>query len=155
MRLTLLSLAVLSLVGCSPKESMKGNSMATPPSLAEPAVLVELAEVKQGLIEELLERSSPLEAEAQVQVLARTQNPAVELFVEEGDKVTRGQVLLRLESDRQQIDCDQAMNQVEKAQIDFDASEKLYRENLISEQAYLRHQAHIQPGTLAGGAGQT
>jgi membrane fusion protein (multidrug efflux system) len=70
-------------------------------------------------------------------------------LVEEGDKVTQGQVLLRLESDRQQTDYDQAMSQVEKAQIDFDTSENLYRENLISEQEYrnIKHaynQARLQ-----------
>jgi membrane fusion protein (multidrug efflux system) len=99
-------------------------------------VLVELARVELGRIETLLERSSPLEAEAHVQVLARTQNPAVELLVEEGDKVDQGQVLLRLESDRQRTDYEQAMSQLEKAQIDFDTSESLHGENLISESEY-------------------
>ena len=40
-----------------------------------------------GVIEVLLERSAALQAEQQVEVLARTQNPAIELLVEEGDSV--------------------------------------------------------------------
>jgi RND family efflux transporter MFP subunit len=136
MRLLVLITVLVSLLGCSSKESTDGKLKAAPKSPATKPVLVELAQVNRGMIEEILERSSPLEAEAQVQVLARTQNPAVELLVEEGDKVAKGQVLLRLENDRQQTDYDQAVIQLEKAQIDFDTSENLHREKLISESEY-------------------
>ena len=97
---------------------------------------MELAEVKRGMIESILERSAPLEAEAQVEVSARTSNPAIELLVEEGDKVEKNQVLLRLESDKQKNDFDQAKSQFDKEQIDFDRQESLYGDNLISEQEY-------------------
>ena len=97
---------------------------------------MELAEVKRGMIEAILERSAPLEAEAQVEVSARTSNPAIELLVEEGDKVEKNQVLLRLESDKQKNDFDQAKSQFDKEQIDFDRHESLYGDNLISEQEY-------------------
>ena len=97
---------------------------------------MELAEVKRGMIEAILERSAPLEAEAQVEVSARTSNPAIELLVEEGDKVEKNQVLLRLESDKQKNDFDQAKSQFDKEQIDFDRHESLYGDNLIGEQEY-------------------
>ncbi|MEC7883208.1 MAG: biotin/lipoyl-binding protein, partial [Verrucomicrobiota bacterium] len=87
--------------GKSSKDKSKKQSKAKP-------VLVELAEVSIGPIEKILERSAPLEAEAQVQVNARTSNPAVDLLVEEGDKVKKGQILLRLENDRQKNDFDSA-----------------------------------------------
>ncbi len=104
-------------------------------AVAKP-VLVEIGTVQRGMIEELLERSSPLEAEAQVQVLARTMNPAVELLVEEGDQVAQGQVLLRLESDRQQTDYDQALSQLEESRLEFDRQQRLYDQKLISEAEY-------------------
>ena len=136
-RLIILIIAVFSLLGCGSDELTDDKSMSkTPGEPATKPVLVELSEVKRGMIEEILERSSPLEAEAQVQVLARTQNPAVELFVEEGDKVTKGQVLLRLENDRQQTDYNQALSQLEEAQIEFDRQESLYQQQLISESEY-------------------
>lgn len=116
------------------KESLENKSGK---SRAEKEVLVELAELNHGLIESILERSASLEAEAQVQVMTRTSNPALELFVEEGDKVTKGQVLLRLENDKQRTDYNQAKGRLDKAQIEFKRQENLFKENLISEQVYL------------------
>ena len=137
--LTLLGFA-LALAGCGKSnwaekgKQYSGKNSDKPPT--EKAVLVELAEVKRGMIEAILERSAPLEAEAQVEVSARTSNPAIELLVEEGDKVEKNQVLLRLESDKQKNDFDQAKSQFDKEQIDFDRHESLYGDNLISEQEY-------------------
>lgn len=135
-RVPLLLAAVVSLLGCSPEKpkDAKPPTVSTVP-VSKP-VLVELAAVKRGMIEEVLERSSPLEAEAQVRVLARTQNPVIELLVEEGDTVTEGQVLLRLEDDRQRTDYEQAVGRSEKARIDFDTVENLFSGKLISESAY-------------------
>ena len=133
----LLLLCSLVIAGCnsgewrekSSKDKSKKQSKAKP-------VLVELAEVNVGPIEKILERSAPLEAEAQVQVNARTSNPAVDLLVEEGDKVKKGQILLRLENDRQKNDFDSAKSLLDKEQIDFLRQENLYKDNLISEQEY-------------------
>ena len=135
LKVTLVGMCAV-LVGCgSDGDEKKEAQQETKPVTAK-AVLVELADVQRGEIEEILERSAPLEAEAHVQVLARTQNPAVELLVEEGDVVDKGQVLLRLESDRQQTDYDQAVSQLDQAQIDFDSQKALYDQNLISESDY-------------------
>jgi len=128
------------LAGCSAeyngKEAKDGADKKGEKARNEKAVLVKLAEVKRGMIESILERSAPLEAEAQVEVAARTSNPAIELLVEEGDTVDKDQVLLRLESDQQKNDHDQAKSQLDKEQVDFDRQESLYRDNLISDQEY-------------------
>ncbi|MDP6753974.1 MAG: efflux RND transporter periplasmic adaptor subunit [Verrucomicrobiota bacterium] len=139
-RLALLFAGVLVLAGCSAefngKEAKAGADKKGEKARKEKAVLVELAEVKRGMIESILERSAPLEAEAQVEVAARTSNPAIELLVEEGDTVDKDQVLLRLESDKQKNDHDQAKSQLDKEQVDFDRQESLYKDNLISDQEY-------------------
>ena len=124
------------LVGCGSESSEKEAAAKKKQAAPVKPVLVELARVERGRIEELLERSSALEAEAQVQVLARTQNPAVELLVEEADLVAKDQVLLRLENDRQETDYKQALSQLEEAQIEFARQESLYRQQLISEAEY-------------------
>lgn len=135
-RLSLLIAAVWLLSGCGPDKPADAKPKSVSSAPVSKPVLVELAEVKRGMIEQVLERSSPLEAEAQVRVLARTQNPAIELLVEEGDPVKEGQVLLRLEDDRQRTDYEQAMGQFEKARIDFDTVANLYHDKLISESEY-------------------
>ena len=138
--LALLFAGVLVLAGCSAEYNGKGakdgEDKKGEKTRNEKAVLVKLAEVKRGMIESILERSAPLEAEAQVEVAARTSNPAIELLVEEGDTVDKDQVLLRLESDKQKNDHDQAKSQLDKEQVDFDRQESLYKDNLISEQEY-------------------
>ena len=138
--LALLLAGALVLAGCSAeyngKEGKAGANKKSESARKEKAVLVKLAEVKRGMIESILERSAPLEAEAQVEVAARTSNPAIELLVEEGDTVDKDQVLLRLESDKQKNDHDQAKSQLDKEQVDFDRQESLYKDNLISEQEY-------------------
>jgi membrane fusion protein (multidrug efflux system) len=132
-RFLLLFAALASLAGCNSEEKAT-EAMSQPAKTAPESkpVLVDLARVERGMIEQTLERSAPLEAEAHVQVRARTQNPAIELLVEEGDKVTNGQVLLRLENDRQKTDNNQAMSQLEQARIDFARQESLYNQKLIS-----------------------
>ena len=122
------------LAGCGGKE--KAVTPKKPAVSTTKPVLVEIGAVKKGLIESILERSSALEAEARVEVRARTQNPAIELLVEEGDIVEQDQVLLRLESDRQKTDYDQSMSQLEQAEIEFERQDKLYKQSLISEAEY-------------------
>jgi len=139
-RHTTLFACALALAGCSAEfSSKKGGEAAEKKagkSQKEKAVLVELAEVKRGMIESILERSAPLESEVRVEVKARTSNPAIELLVEEGDKVNKGQILLRLENDKQKNDHDQALSQLEKTRIEYERQENLYKDNLISEQAF-------------------
>ena len=139
-RHTTLFACALALAGCSAEfSSKKGGEAAekkTGKSQKEKAVLVELAEVKRGMIESILERSAPLESEVRVEVKARTSNPAIELLVEEGDKVNKGQILLRLENDKQKNDHDQALSQLEKTRIEYERQENLYKDNLISEQVF-------------------
>lgn len=140
-------------VSCGSGDSKKPEekSAKSTKASAKP-VLVEIDTVSRGMIEEVLERSSPLEAEAQVEVLARTMNPAIDLFVEEGDKVERGQVLLRLENDRQQTDYDQALSQLEEARIEFDRQESLYQQQLISESEYRNANFAFNRAKLAANA---
>ncbi len=126
----------LAMVGCSPSAVTEKSKDKSDKAQKNKAVLVELVEVKRGMIESILERSAPLEAEAKVEVKARTSNPAIELLVEEGDKVGKGQILLRLENDKQKNDYDQAKSQLDKTRIEFERQENLYKDNLISEQAF-------------------
>ena len=138
--------------GCGSDKAENLKAKAAQQGPQSKPVLVELEKVKRGTIEAILERSAALQAEEQVQVLARTQNPAVELLVEEGDHVEKDQVLLRLESDRQKTVYDQAMTQFDKARIEFERLEKLHNESLISESEYLNakfayDQARLQSET--------
>ncbi|MEM7232238.1 MAG: efflux RND transporter periplasmic adaptor subunit [Planctomycetota bacterium] len=132
----LIVLAIFGSFGCTSESKPKTPTEAKKKRPKSKPALVELATLARGKIEEILERSAPLEAEAQVQVLARTQNPAIDLLVEEGDRVTKGQVLLRLENDRQKTDYDQAKINLDQARVEFDEQQELFNDKLISNTEY-------------------
>ncbi len=132
----------LFFTGCDTGESTgksgKGAGKIAPKKgPAGKPVLVELATVQRGSIEEVLERSAALQAEEQVLVLARTQNPAVELLVEEGDLVEKDQILLRLENDAQKTAHTRANTDLNKARIEYERVDQLYTQSLISESDFV------------------
>jgi membrane fusion protein (multidrug efflux system) len=102
----------------------------------EEPVPVEVAELERGPIEAVLRFSSNLEAESQVEVHSEAKRLVRELLVEEGDRVTRGQVLLRLQDEEQRSALAKAKSQLDKAEREYARQEELYRQELISEQTY-------------------
>lgn len=102
----------------------------------EQAIPVEVAALSRGPIESTLKSSWYLEAEQEVKVLARTSNRVKELLVEEGSEVKKDQVIARLEDNEQRTALEKAQNQFEKSQAEFNRVENLYKQKLVSEQAY-------------------
>lgn len=101
-----------------------------------PPVLVEVAPLTRGPIQEVISSTARLEAEADVRVIARTSNRVTELLVEEGVLVERDQVLLRMQDDIQTSAVAKAEARLEKTRVEFGRVEALYQQELISEQAY-------------------
>ncbi len=102
----------------------------------EQAVPVEVVELGRGSIEAVLRYSTNLEAEEQVGVYSQAARQIRSLNVEEGDQVRRGQVLLRLQDDEQRTRVAKVRSQLERARREFERQERLYRDELISEQAF-------------------
>ena len=100
------------------------------------AVPVELITLARGPIEEVLRFSTNLEAESQVQVFAEAARKVIDLRVEEGNRVAKGQVLLRLQDDEQRTNLAKVASQLAKAQREYERQQKLFAEQLISEQAF-------------------
>lgn len=136
--------AVLAGSGCAPS-GQKPEDAAKPP----PPVLVEVAPLERGPIQEVIRATARLEAELEVQVLARTANRVVELLTEEGMHVEQGQVLLRLQDDIQRSAVAKAQARVEKARAEFQRLQALYDQNLISEQVYTDQKFELRQLELA------
>lgn len=102
----------------------------------EEAVPVEVAALERGPIESILRFSSNLEAEEQVKVYSQAKRLVTELLVEEGDRVRKDQVLLRLQDEEQRSALAKTKSQLEKAQREFERQKRLYSQKLISEQVY-------------------
>ena len=61
------------------------------------AVPVEVASIERRSVSSFLETNGSLEAENDVQIVARTQGPIVELLAEEGMRLKKGEVMLRID----------------------------------------------------------
>ena len=108
----------------------------------EEAVPVEVAQLERGPIEAVLRFSSNLEAESQVQVHSEAKRLVRELLVEEGHRVVKGQVLLRLQDEEQRSALAKAKSQLDKAEREYARQKQLFQQQLIAEQTF--HDATYQ-----------
>jgi membrane fusion protein (multidrug efflux system) len=99
------------------------------------AVPVEVTEIGLGPIEEVLRFSANLEAESEVAVTAEANRKVVGLVVEEGGRVAKGQLLARLQDDEQRTRLAKVESQLAKAEREHQRQQRLYAQELISEQA--------------------
>jgi membrane fusion protein (multidrug efflux system) len=102
----------------------------------EEAVPVEVARLVRGPIESVLRSSANLEAESHVQVFSQASRLVRELRAEEGDRVAEGQVLLRLQDEEQRNALTKVRSQLDKARREHERQQRLFDQQLISEQAF-------------------
>lgn len=104
----------------------------------EEAVPVEVFALARGRIETVLRFSTNLEAEREVRVVSQAgrQLAVVELLVEEGADVRKGQVLLRLQNDQLLTALERTRGQLAKAEREYERQTNLHEQQLISDQAY-------------------
>lgn len=100
------------------------------------AVPVEVVILERGPIESILRFSTNLEAENDVQVFSEANRRVTQLLVEEGDRVRKGQVLIRLQAEAQQTEVARVQSQLEKAKLEFERQTNLYEQELISIDEY-------------------
>src|SRR5690606_27425661 len=135
-RAVVLALAcVLSVAACkggSPDGAAPGEDGKKGPE----AVTVEVAAVETRPVAASYTGTAPLEAPAESQVVAKTSGVALQVLVEEGDVVRAGQVLVRLDSARAELQAAQTSAQMHKLQNQFARAEKLASEQLIAASDY-------------------
>jgi membrane fusion protein (multidrug efflux system) len=115
----------------------------------EEAVPVEVVKLERGPIEAVLRFSSNLEAESEVEVHSEAKRLVRELLVEEGDHVTKGKVLLRLQDEEQRSGLAKAKSQLDKAEREYVRQQQLYEQQLISEQVYAEATYQVEQLRLA------
>lgn len=132
--------------GEGPGRRPPGGGLSEGPSSA--AVPVKTEVVSRGSISQHIETNGTLEAEDEVDIVARTTGPITELLVEEGDVVHKGSMLAR-------IDDREARNQVaiskvtrDEAQLAFDRAETTLKEGLVSQEAYDTAVSNLQTATV-------
>ncbi|MDA7521413.1 efflux RND transporter periplasmic adaptor subunit [Verrucomicrobia bacterium] len=140
-----LMLAILCISGISCEKLGFGDRDKTKNDPSEkPTIPVEVAILGLGPIESVLKASSNLEAESEVNVLARTSNRVKSLLVEEGSQVKAGDLLLQLDDDIQTIQVSKAKNQVLESREEYERQKSLHAQNLISDQVFSQSKFQLQ-----------
>ena len=131
-----LALVAAGCSGCNAaREPVKDDGEAAERTEID-ALPVEIATVTRGPIESTISASANIEAERSVQVTARSDGMAERLFVEEGDRVKSGDLLVRLDDSAKRNQVVQISNDLENARRDLDREQRLFQQQLSSEQAY-------------------
>ena len=75
-------------------------------------------------------------ADAEAPVLARVAGEVVGIFVEEGDRVSKGEIIARLDGDRLRLQMLQAKANLEKVSKEYQRFVRLHEKGLVSASAY-------------------
>lgn len=127
-RAALLTLTALAVTGC-------GTGEATPTAAEPTAAAVPVATMTPTRrdISAIYAATATIDSEGDAPVLARIAGEVVELLVEEGDKVSKGQVLARLDGDRLRLEMLAARADLDQAQNELARYRDLQKRGLVSE----------------------
>lgn len=102
------------------------------------AVPVEVTEVERRTISSYLETNGTLEAENEVDLVARVSAPIVKLLAEEGMAVKRGQTLARLDDVELRAQLEISRVALNETTLIYERAKQLYEEDLISEEEFVQ-----------------
>ena len=123
--------------GGSPTGRGGGPGGHAPPS-AIAAVPVEVTAASRRTISSFIETNGTLEAENEVDLVARVSAPIVALHVEEGDLVRAGQLLARLDDQETRVQTEIARVGLAEMRQAHERAQQLHAEDLISLEDYER-----------------
>lgn len=103
---------------------------------AAAAVPVEVAPVQRRPISSFIESNCTLEAENEVDLVARIAGPITELNVEEGDKVKKGELLAKIDDRELRATAEISRVALEEARQAWERSKKLVDQSMISPEEW-------------------
>src|SRR5690606_30994264 len=137
----------LVLAGCGPKDAAPAGGEPGPAAVTErPAVNVEVATAALRPITASYNTTAALEAPAEAQVVAKTSGVLLRLLVEEGDQVTAGQVLAKIDPERPRLEVQRAEALLRKLEAELARSSELFERKLIAADLHdkLRYDVETQ-----------
>lgn len=126
-----LLVAIALLAGCGPKEEPSTTVVSAVP---EKTIQASVVEVKPTMVPIRVEVTGQVAAIFQATLSSRIQGTIDKLLVREGTKVSKGQVLIKLDSRDLQADLARANAEVENAKAHLDRMDQLYTKDAVSKQ---------------------
>ncbi|HEY0134129.1 MAG TPA: efflux RND transporter periplasmic adaptor subunit [Nannocystis sp.] len=144
----MLSASSLAAAGCQANAGGVDKKKDGKEEVAEVPTPVVVGAVERGAIVATISAASTIEAERQVTIHAESTGRLVDLTVEEGDTVKKGQILARIRFDAQTNSLLRANTSLEKARVDFERAEKLFNDKVIGQEEFLRAQNALEIAQL-------
>lgn len=119
----------------APKTEAEADGAKTKEAMKVP---VEVANATRSAVTAAFQGTANLVAEAEAEVVTKTSGVVLEIRVEEGDHVKAGQVLARLDSDRQRLSVAQSQANLRKLENDFKRQQEMFERKLISQDVFDR-----------------
>lgn len=129
----LMTAVILSLVGCTSQSIARAEEKKQ-----EEAIPVEVTAVVKGSVSAYFTGTASLEAENEATVVAKVGGVVERIFVEEGDKVKKEQVLAKLDDDKLALDLAEAEARLKQLENEFKRNKELHQKNIISTEIYER-----------------
>jgi membrane fusion protein (multidrug efflux system) len=129
-------LLCLAACGGEPRGGHGAGGSARSKGASVSAVPVEVAPVQRRAISTYIETNGTLEAEYEVNIVARVAAPIVELLAEEGLAVEKGQLLARLDDEELSAQLEISRVGLEETRLAHDRALELQREELISDEEF-------------------
>jgi len=118
------------LLGCQQQEGAAENDEEE--TEKAPPIPVETSKPVRGDIYALYTGTAPIEALAEATVIGKVGGEIREILAEEGDIVSKGQVLARLDGDRLRLELGESRARLRKLQRDYERNVDLSEKDLIS-----------------------
>ena len=100
------------------------------------AIPVEASPVSKRTVRSYVTATSTLEALSTAQLLAETTGRVTAIYREEGDRVKKGEVLIKLEDTQQKLDFEKAGIDLEVAEKDWQRAQELEKRNILSAKEF-------------------
>jgi membrane fusion protein (multidrug efflux system) len=133
MLIFIMTAVILSLVGCTNQSIASAEEKKT-----EEAIPVEVTTVVKGSVSAYFTATASLEAENEAKVVAKVGGVVERIFVEEGDKVKKDQVLAKLDDKKLTLDLAEAQARLKQLESEFKRNKELHKKNIISTEIYER-----------------
>lgn len=100
------------------------------------AIPVEMASAMRGSISAYYSTTATLEAEEEAMVVAKVRGVVQKLNVEEGDFITKGQVMAQMEDEQLEIEASRAKATMDRLYNDYQRNKELFERKLVSAEQF-------------------